>query len=63
LARLAQDGELFAYKHKGFWHPMDTIRDRDHLSSLCVPDKMPWMTFDQKPSEPAGKAQAEPVAA
>jgi len=45
LTRLAQDGELFAYKHTGFWHPMDTVRDRDHLSQLCVPGSVPWMQF------------------
>jgi len=42
LSRLAQDGELFAYKHTGFWHPMDTIRDRDHLNQLCVAGSPPW---------------------
>lgn len=45
LAKLAQDGELFAYKHTGFWHPMDTVRDRDHLSQICVPGAVPWMQF------------------
>jgi glucose-1-phosphate cytidylyltransferase len=43
LAALARDGELFAYKHTGFWHPMDTVRDRDHLSQLCVTGAIPWM--------------------
>lgn len=50
LTRLAQDGELFAFKHKGFWHPMDTVRDRDHLSALSVPGKMPWMDFGSAPA-------------
>src|SRR3546814_1597518 len=35
LINLARDGELFAYKHNGFWHPMDTVRDRDHLDRLA----------------------------
>lgn len=52
LARLAKDGELFAHKHKGFWHPMDTIRDRDHLSSLYVPGKIPWMDFGDSAAKP-----------
>lgn len=43
LAALARDGELFAYKHTGFWHPMDTVRDRDHLNQLCVSGEIPWM--------------------
>ena len=44
LSRLATDGELFAYRHHGFWHPMDTVRDRDHLSGLCVSGQAPWLT-------------------
>lgn len=44
LTRLAEDGELFAYKHYGFWHPMDTVRDRDHLQTLCEGDR-PWLDF------------------
>lgn len=46
LARLARDGELFAYKHTGFWHPMDTVRDRDHLNGFCQAGTPPWMKFE-----------------
>lgn len=58
LARMARDNQLMAFKHHGFWHPMDTIRDRSHLDSLCSEDPLPWMEFasatsggskDQKP--------------
>ena len=52
LTRLAQDGELFAYKHTGFWHPMDTVRDRDNLNQLYSSDCAPWMDF-AKPAVPA----------
>lgn len=45
LAQLARDGELMAYRHMGFWHPMDTIRDRNTLNSLCDEDTPPWMRF------------------
>lgn len=45
LTNLARDGQLFAYKHHGFWHPMDTVRDRDHLDELCATDPHPWMQF------------------
>ncbi len=34
LRRLAADGELSAYKHEGFWHPMDTLRDKAELEEL-----------------------------
>ncbi len=43
LANLAKDGQLFAYQHPGFWHPMDTVRDRDHLESFT--SQLPWMDF------------------
>ncbi len=51
LANLARDGELFAYKHPGFWHPMDTVRDRDHLNRLCASEPRPWMRFEGGPEE------------
>jgi glucose-1-phosphate cytidylyltransferase len=49
LTRLAEDGELFAYKHHGFWHPMDTVRDRDHLQRLSERSPPPWLGFDRTP--------------
>ncbi|AUW57391.1 glucose-1-phosphate cytidylyltransferase [Sphingobium sp. SCG-1] len=45
LTRLAQDGQLFAFKHTGFWHPMDTVRDRDHLNQLYASSNVPWLDF------------------
>ena len=45
LTNLARDGQLFAYKHHGFWHPMDTLRDREHLDGLCKSDDLPWLQF------------------
>ena len=41
LERLAKAGELMAYKHQGFWHSMDTKRDRDMLESLWS-SGAPW---------------------
>jgi glucose-1-phosphate cytidylyltransferase len=49
LAKLAQDGQLFAYKHKGFWHPMDTVRDREQLDRLCAEGTPPWLQFEPNP--------------
>ena len=46
LAKLAHDNQLMAYKHKGFWHPMDTIRDRDTLDKLGWGPLPPWMDFE-----------------
>jgi glucose-1-phosphate cytidylyltransferase len=42
LERLAREGQLAAYPHEGFWHPMDTLRDMNHLQSLWSSDKAPW---------------------
>jgi glucose-1-phosphate cytidylyltransferase len=43
LETLAQDRQLMAYEHRGFWHPMDTVRDRDYLNELSVEPMPPWM--------------------
>ncbi|SPH18094.1 Glucose-1-phosphate cytidylyltransferase [Defluviimonas aquaemixtae] len=42
LASLASDGELMAYEHKGFWQPMDTIRERQELEAHWATGKAPW---------------------
>ena len=42
LEELARDGELVAYKHHGFWQPMDTLRDKNHLEELWDSGKAPW---------------------
>jgi len=42
LRNLAHEGELSAYKHPGFWQPMDTLRDKQHLEDLWDSGKAPW---------------------
>jgi NDP-sugar pyrophosphorylase family protein len=42
LQRLAAEGQLQAYRHHGYWQPMDTLRDRVHLEELWVSGKAPW---------------------
>ncbi|OIQ88017.1 glucose-1-phosphate cytidylyltransferase [mine drainage metagenome] len=42
LENLAKDGQLRAYFHEGFWQPMDTLRDRNHLESLWTEGNAPW---------------------
>jgi glucose-1-phosphate cytidylyltransferase len=42
LQRLAHEGQLMAYRHDGFWHPMDTLRDRDVLEKLWARGEAPW---------------------
>jgi len=45
LERLANEGQLMAYRHPGFWHPMDTLRDKQLLESLWSSGKAPWKTW------------------
>ena len=42
LENLAKDGELFSYKHHGFWRPMDTLRDNKMLNELWDNNKADW---------------------
>jgi glucose-1-phosphate cytidylyltransferase len=45
LVRLAHDGQLMAYAHRGFWQAMDTLRDRNHLEELWASGKAPWKVW------------------
>jgi len=42
LSQLASTNELMAYEHKGFWQPMDTLRDKNYLEGLWQGGKAPW---------------------
>jgi glucose-1-phosphate cytidylyltransferase len=42
LTRLAADGQLSAYRHRGFWQNMDTLRDRTYLEELWASGEAPW---------------------
>ncbi|MDA8631239.1 glucose-1-phosphate cytidylyltransferase [Litoricolaceae bacterium] len=42
LDGLAKDGELVAFKHGGFWQPMDTLREKNQLNELWDSGKAPW---------------------
>jgi glucose-1-phosphate cytidylyltransferase len=39
---IAQDGKMFAYKHTGFWHPMDVLKDNKDLNEMWNTGKAPW---------------------
>jgi len=45
LERLAADGQLAAYRHAGFWQPMDTLRDKRLLEGLWRQGRAPWKTW------------------
>lgn len=45
LQNLAKDDQLVAYKHPGFWQPMDTLRDKNLLEELWESDNAPWKVW------------------
>ena len=45
LRQLAEDGQLMAYKHQGFWQPMDTLRDVRKLNQLWSENAAPWKVW------------------
>ncbi len=42
LQTLAAEGELMAYRHGGFWHAMDTLRDKNQLEAMWQSGEAPW---------------------
>jgi glucose-1-phosphate cytidylyltransferase len=45
LETLARDGQLMAWRHTGFWQPMDTLRDKNHLEALWQAGEAPWKVW------------------
>lgn len=45
MMQLAQEGKLAAYRHTGFWHPMDTLRDKHVLEELWAKQQAPWKNW------------------
>ena len=50
LERLATEGRLVAYRHAGFWQPMDTLRDRNMLEELWQSGQAPWKVWAPEPT-------------
>jgi glucose-1-phosphate cytidylyltransferase len=46
MSNLAKNGQLSAFKHTGFWKPMDTLRDKTELENLWNSGKAPWKIWD-----------------
>lgn len=46
LRRLTAEGELRAWRHEGFWQPMDTVRERNQLDAMVRDGEAPWITWD-----------------
>jgi glucose-1-phosphate cytidylyltransferase len=45
MKKLAKDGQLSAFRHTGFWHPMDTLRDKNNLETMWDSGKAPWKVW------------------
>jgi glucose-1-phosphate cytidylyltransferase len=45
IIRLAAMGQMMAFEHRGFWQPMDTMRDRMLLEELWASGKAPWKSW------------------
>ncbi|MBE0675035.1 MAG: glucose-1-phosphate cytidylyltransferase [Bacteroidales bacterium] len=45
LEQLAKDGQLYAYKHNGFWKPMDTLRDKTQLEEMIIKNEASWIKW------------------
>jgi glucose-1-phosphate cytidylyltransferase len=45
LVKIALEGQLAAFEHKGFWQPMDTMRDKIQLEALWADKKAPWKVW------------------
>lgn len=48
LRKMAEIGQLKAYRHGGFWQCMDTLRDKNYLESLMNRQTAPWMVWEDK---------------
>ena len=46
LERLAADGELHAFRHDGFWQPMDTLREKQQLEAMWNENRAPWRVWE-----------------
>jgi len=46
LEALAKEGQMAAYDHSGFWQPMDTLRDKNHLEELWSSGSAPWKKWE-----------------
>ena len=46
LESLTKEGQLNAFKHEGFWYPMDTLRDKNYLENIWAVGNAPWKVWD-----------------
>lgn len=59
LSNLARAGELMAFKHDGFWHPMDTARDKEILEDIWARGRAPWHPGARDPNRSDDRKHAD----
>ena len=47
LEKLSKNKQLIAFKHDGFWQPMDTLREKNYLEDLWLSGNAPWRVWDE----------------
>ena len=47
MQSLAESGELYTYRHNGFWKCMDTLRDKNELQEMWEQDNPPWKIWSE----------------
>ena len=50
FARLAREGRMLAYRHRGFWQPADTVKERTAMEAAYRSGHRPWMRWEQQPA-------------
>lgn len=55
LERLALDGQLMAFRHDGFFQPMDTMSEREHLEKLWAGGRAPWKRWVESPHDASSR--------
>lgn len=45
MEKLAKDNQMMAFKHHGFWRPMDTLRDKNELNDLWLKGEAKWKNW------------------
>jgi glucose-1-phosphate cytidylyltransferase len=58
-APLAKQGQMMAYRHRGFWQPADTVKERTALEAAYQSGRRPWMLWDTPDRDPLQAAIAE----
>ena len=56
---LAKNGRMLAYRHRGFWQPADTVKERTALEAAYQSGARPWMLWDAPDRDPLQAAIAQ----